>query len=224
MINNRTDPNTQEYLWQPESLRIDNSPGGRVDFNLSQKNRLSISYNYQGQRLTPNLFGGDEPNFPGLANQAHLYSAVSRGSGSLRSTLSKDLINEVRVGISNAPVWFADLVSADQFTDQAGFSLNFPAFGGGITNASTNTGPTSRNGKSLNIDESLNWLRGTHSVQIGASYSRVSGWMQAQQVVPVAHARCGHDQRPGERHVQHDELPGRGRTAISPTRARSTRS
>src|SRR4029453_18814084 len=86
-INDRTDPNTQDYLWQPESLRIDNSPGGRVDFNLTQKNRLSISYNYQGQRLTPNLFGGDEPNFPGLANQAHLYSAVSRGSASLRSTL-----------------------------------------------------------------------------------------------------------------------------------------
>ena len=184
-INDRTDPNTQEYLWQPESLRIDNSPGGRVDFNLTQKNRLSISYNYQGQRLTPNLFGGDEPNFPGLANQAHLYSAVSRGSGSLRSTLSTNLINEVRAGISYAPVWFADLVSADQFIDQSGFSLNFPGIGAGITNASTNTGPTSRNGKSFNLDESLNWIKGTHSIQMGAQYSRVSGWMQAQQVVPT---------------------------------------
>src|SRR5688572_31544698 len=45
----RSDPNTQEFLWQPESLRIDNSPGGRVDFNLNTVNRLSISYNYQGQ-------------------------------------------------------------------------------------------------------------------------------------------------------------------------------
>ncbi len=87
MVNDRTDPNTQDYLWQPESLRIDNSPGGRVDFNLTPRHRLSVSYNYQGQRLNPNLFGGDEPNFPGLANQAHLYSAVSRGSVTLRSTL-----------------------------------------------------------------------------------------------------------------------------------------
>ena len=75
-INDRTDLNTQEYLWQPESLRIDNSPGGRVDYNLTPQHRLSVSYNYQGQRLNPNLFGGDEPNFPGLANQASLYSAV----------------------------------------------------------------------------------------------------------------------------------------------------
>src|SRR6185436_4113 len=110
------------------------------------------------------------------------------GSASLRSTLSKDLVNEVRVGISYAPVWFADLVSADQFTDQAGFSINFPfpAVNGGMaTNASTNTGPTSRNGKSYNFDESLNWIRGTHSIQMGTSFSRVSGWMKAQQVVPT---------------------------------------
>ena len=185
IINNRNDPNTQEFLWQPESLRIDNSPGGRVDFNLNTANRLSISYNYQGQRLTPNLFGGDEPNFPGLSNQAHLYSAVSRASASLRTTLTKNLVNEVRVGISYAPVWFADLVDASQFEDQGGFSLNFPTLGGvALTNATTNTGPTSRNGKSYNYDETLNWLRGNHSLQIGGSYSRVSGWTKGQTIVP----------------------------------------
>jgi len=185
IINNRTDPNSQEYLWQPESLRIDNSPGGRVDVNLSTMHRLSISYNYQGQRLTPNLFGGDEPNFPGLSNEAHLYSAVSRGSASLRSSLSKDIVNEMRVGISYAPVWFADLVDASQFADQGGFSINFPAVGGGLTNATTNTGPSSRNGKSYSVENTVNWMRGTHSIQLGGSFSRVSGWTKAQTIVPT---------------------------------------
>ena len=182
-INSRTDPNTLEYIWQPESMRLDNSPGGRVDFNLSTRHRLMVSYNYQGQRLTPNLFGGDEPNFPGLINQAHLYSAVSRGSASLRSTLNTSIVNEVRVGISYAPVWFADLVGAEQFTDQGGFSINFPAIGSGITNATTNTGPTSRNGKSYTFEESLSWLRGAHSLQMGGAFSRVSGWTKGQTVV-----------------------------------------
>jgi hypothetical protein len=185
IINNRTDPNTQDFLWQPESLRIDNSPGGRVDFNLTTQNRLSISYNYQGQRLTPNLFGGDEPNFPGLSNQAHLYSAVSRASAFLRSTLTKNLVNEARVGISYAPVWFADLVDAAQFADQGGFSINFPGFGGGLTNATTNTGPTSRNGKSYTYEDTVNWLRGNHSIQFGGAFSRVSGWTEAQTIVPT---------------------------------------
>ena len=115
IVNNRTDPNVQDYLWQPESLRIDNSPGGRIDYNLSSRHRLTASYNYQGQRLSPNLFGTDEPNFPGLLNQAELYSAVSRGSATLRSTFGAGLVNEVRLGISNAPVWFADQVDLSQF-------------------------------------------------------------------------------------------------------------
>jgi hypothetical protein len=183
IINTRTDLNTLEYLWQPNSLRIDNSPGGRVDFNLSPRHRLSISYNYQGQRLNPNLFGGDEPNFPGLANEANLYSAVSRGSVMLRSTLGSHLVNELRWGLSNAPVWFADEVDFTQFEDQAGFNLGFPGIGAGITNATTNAAPSSRNGKSWNVDNTVNWLRGSHSVSFGANFSRIAGWTKAQTLV-----------------------------------------
>ena len=99
IVNDRTDPNTQDFLWQPESLRIDNVPTVRLDFNLGAAHRLSTSFSYQGQRLTPNLFGSDEPNFPGLANQAELYSAISRSSTTLRSTFGKNIVNEVRVGM-----------------------------------------------------------------------------------------------------------------------------
>jgi hypothetical protein len=183
IINTRTDLNTLEYLWQPSSLRIDNSPGGRIDYNVSTRHRASVSYNYQGQRLNPNLFGGDEPNFPGLVNRASLYSAVSRGSVMLRSTFGANLVNELRWGLSNAPVWFADEVDQSQFADQAGFSINFPGIGAGITNATTNAAPSSRNGKSWNLDNSVNWLRGSHSLQFGASFSRIAGWTQAQTLV-----------------------------------------
>ena len=182
-INDRTDLNTQEYLWQPESLRIDNSPGGRVDYNLTPAHRLSASYNYQGQRLNPNLFGGDEPNFPLLLNKASLYSAVGRGAATLRSTLGSNFVNELRFGFANAPVWFADEVSTSQFVDQGGFSINFPGVGGGLTNATTNAAPSSRNGKSFNADNTVNWLRGNHAVSFGGSFSRISGWMRAQTLV-----------------------------------------
>ena len=183
-VDDRTDLNTQEFLWQPESLRIDNSPGFRIDYNLTSQHRLSASYNYQGQRLNPNLFGGDEPNFPGLVNRASLYSAVSRGSLTLRSTLGQNLVNELRYGISNAPVWFADEVGPSQFDDQGGFNINFPNLGGGLNNATTNAAPSSRNGKSWNLDNTVNWLRGKHSMQFGASFSRVAGWTKAQTLVP----------------------------------------
>jgi hypothetical protein len=82
-------------------------------------------------------------------------------------------------------VRFADEVDLAQFADQGGFSINFPSIGGGITNATTNAAPSSRNGKSWNLDESLNWLRGSHSMQMGASFSRIAGWTVAQTLVPT---------------------------------------
>ncbi|HXT71260.1 MAG TPA: carboxypeptidase regulatory-like domain-containing protein [Vicinamibacterales bacterium] len=219
IISNRNDPNTQDYVWQPESLRLDNSPGGRVDFNLSARHRLTFSGNYQGQRLTPNLFGGDEPNFPGLVNQAHLYSAVSRISGSLRSTLGTALVNEFRVGISNAPVWFADLVDATQFEDQAGFSINFPTVGTALTSATTNTGPTSRNGKAYNIDNNVNWTRGAHALQFGGSFSRISGWTKAQQVVPTLTLGVDTTNDPANAMFNNTNFPGSAATDLTAARA-----
>jgi hypothetical protein len=185
VINNRTDLNVQDFVWQPESLRIDNVPTVRLDFNLGVRHRLSTSYSYQGQRLTPNLFGGDEPNFPGLANQAELYSAISRSSTSLRSTFGKNLVNELRFGWSNGPVYFADSVVAEQFADQGGFDFQFPNNTGlSLANATTNRTHSSRNGKSWNLDNTINWLIGKHSLQFGESFTRTSGWMETQNLVP----------------------------------------
>jgi hypothetical protein len=185
VINDRTDLNVQDFVWQPESLRIDNVPTVRLDFNLGNRHRLSTSYSYQGQRLTPNLFGNDEPNFPGLTNQAELYSAISRSSTTLRSTFGKNLVNELRVGWSNGPVYFADSVVADQFSDQAGFDFQFPNVTGlQLTGATTNRTHSSRNGKSWNLDNTINWLIGNHSLQFGESFTRTSGWMKNQNIVP----------------------------------------
>ena len=146
VVNDRTDPNVQDYLWQRKSLRIGNVPTLRLDFNLATNHRLSTSYTYQGQRLTPNLFGGDDPNFPGSANSAELYSAVTRGSATWRSTWGSNVVNELPFGTGYAPVYFADSVTADQFADQAGFDLAFPNVGSALTGATTNRTHSSRNG------------------------------------------------------------------------------
>ena len=114
IINNRTDPNTQDYLWQPESLRIDNSPGGRIDYNLTSRHRLSSELQLPGPAPDARTCSAaTSRTSPACSNQADLYSAVSRGSATLRSTFGAGLVNELRVGISNAPVWFADQVDLE---------------------------------------------------------------------------------------------------------------
>ena len=219
IVNNRTDPNTQDFLWQPESLRIDNVPTVRLDFNLGAAHRLSTSFSYQGQRLTPNLFGGDEPNFPGLGNQAELYSAISRSSTTLRSTFGKNLVNEVRFGWSNGPVYFADSVNAGQFEDQAGFDLVFPNVGSALTSATTNRGHQSRNGKSWNLDNTINWLSGKHSVQFGAAFTRTSGWMRNQNIVPQIQFGVDTTNDPANAMFVDANFPGASNTDLGNARA-----
>ena len=49
----------------------------------------------------------------------------------LRSTLGRNLVNELRYGISYAPVWFADEVELSQFDDQGGLQYRVPQRGRG---------------------------------------------------------------------------------------------
>ena len=130
----------------------------------------------------------------------------------LRSTLGRNLVNELRYGNSYAPVWFADEVELSQFDDQGGFSIEFPNVGAALTNATTNAAPTSRNGKSWNLDNTVNWLRGKHSVQFGASFSRVSGWTKAQTLVPTLNLGVDTTNDPANAAMfNNDVLPGCGR-------------
>jgi len=219
LVTDRTDLNTQDFLWQPESLRIDNVPTGRLDFNLGATHRLTSSYSYQGQRLTPNLFGNDDPNFPGLANSAELYSAVSRNSTSLRSTFGRSVVNELRLGISNAPVYFADSVTAEQFNDQAGFDILFPNVGSALTGATTNRTHSSRNGKSWNLDNTVNWLKGKHALQFGESFTRTSGWMKNQNLVPQITLGVDTTNDPANAMFTESNFPGAANADLTNARA-----
>ena len=151
----------------------------------------------------PNLFGTDEPNFPGLLNQAELYSAVSRGSATLRSTFGAGLVNEVRLGISNAPVWFADQVDLSQFADQAGFNIGFPNVG---------SRADQRDHQRRAVEPQRQELQPGQLGQLaqGKPHAAVRRVVLADQRLDEgADARAGadawrgHDERPGQCDVQH---------------------
>ena len=109
-----------------------------------------------------------------------------------------------------------------QFADQAGFNIGFPNVGIALTNATTNAAPSSRNGKSFNLDNSVNWLKGNHTVQFGASFSRVSGWMKAQTLVPALTLGVDTTNDPANAMFNDDELSGRRQRRLE-QRARALR-
>jgi hypothetical protein len=169
--------NTQRYVYLSEGQGLEHLPTTRIDYNLNQSHRLSGVYYWQQVNRLPDIQNNGDPAFPGLASRVNYLSHRTTGSVTLRSTLSPNLVNEVVGGFQDSPGYFADGLTPSQYESQAGFGLVFPL---GLTNATTPyggagsnvTGERPRNTPNWNIDNTVTWQKGRHSISFGGSFSR----------------------------------------------------
>ena len=138
---------------------------------------------------TPDTTNNREPNFPGFPNTGSQVSDRYIVQGTLRSTLGANLVNELRIGGSGGATMFSPEISASQFqgtpvADQAGFNLQISA-ASGITNPASTGSYSAREASTKVIENTLNWLRGSHSIQMGGAWTRADVWLQNQQYVPT---------------------------------------
>lgn len=184
-IQPNVDRNTLSYTWQPNLFRAEHLPGGRVDVNLNNNNRLSTSQVYQGVNSDPDIINNGYPSFPGFAVDSTQYSYRYTGTATLRTTLSKDMVNEGGWGMITSPVFFSANITPDRYF--GGFNLTFPQVPNGTSLSPFNvTGTaTSRNGSNYNLHDSLSWLKGRHSLSFGAVYTRVTDREQSDPIVPA---------------------------------------
>ena len=184
-----TDPLTQNFTYSYQTDSVTKYPTGRLDFNVTDKHRLSWSMTYTDLVSTPDTTNNREPNFPGFPNTGSQVSDRYITRGTLRSTIGTNLVNEVTVGGSGGATMFSPEIAASQFSgtsvaDQTGFLLNINA-AGGITNAASTGAYQAREASTKVIEDTLSWLRGTHSIQAGGSWTRTDVWLQNQQFVPT---------------------------------------
>jgi hypothetical protein len=186
-----TQPNAttnQQYVFLSPGQGLEHLPTTRVDFNLSNAHRLSGTYYWQQVNRLPDIQNNGDSSFPGLQSRVNYLSHRTVGSVTLRSTLSSSLVNELIGGWQDSPGYFASGVSASHYGNQAGFNLAFPL---GLTNASTPygqgnpTGEDPRNTPNWNIDNTLTWQRGTHSLTFGGSFSQFRYTQTVFNTVPT---------------------------------------
>jgi Carboxypeptidase regulatory-like domain/TonB dependent receptor len=193
-INDTGNGNTLQYVYQADAVGNQYAPTGRVDFNLADNHRLSGSYMWQRFTSTTDLLNDAERSFPGLSNFGTQNSYRTTGSATLRSTLSANLVNEVRGGWQWSPNDFFANVTASQFEDQDGYALGFPVVTGNnsfITGPSPVTNPQPRNTTTWSVDNTLNWLRGAHSFSMGGGYAGVFNRQNSYN--PVTSITLGYD-------------------------------
>jgi hypothetical protein len=182
------DPNLQRFAFNVPVQSVRRYPTFRLDYNVTAKNRASFAYNYQKFTDSPDTLNNREVSFPGFPVSAGQSSIRLGWSGSMRSTLGSNLVNEARLGYSGAPVKFFSELNPDMYNgsvaNQAGFQLNFPSVGSGLTNPSAGAAPQSRNANSLLIDDSINWLKGSHSFSFGGTFTQYDIWARNSSLLP----------------------------------------
>jgi hypothetical protein len=179
-INDTGSGNTLQYVFQSEAEGNQYSPTTRLDFNLSDNHRLSGAYWWQRFTSTADLLNSVDAIWPGLPNYGTQNSYRTTGNSTLRSTLTKNIVNELKGGWQWSPNDFFANVTADQFANQDGLGISFP-----ISSSPTVViTPQPRNTTTWSVDNTLNWLRGSHSLSMGGGYAGVFNRQNAYTVVP----------------------------------------
>jgi hypothetical protein len=185
-----TDPLLRELRYQYDSDSTTRYPTVRLDYNATSKHRITGSWNYTKLLSTPDTTNNREPNFPGFPGTGNQHSTRYTIQTSLRSTLASTLVNEFRVGGSGGATFFSPEISPAQFTgtsvaDQGGYLLDINGDFLGVTNAHSIGSTSSREASTKVVDNTLSWIKGSHSIQMGGSWTRQDVWLKNQTQVPT---------------------------------------
>jgi hypothetical protein len=192
-VSDLPDPEFQRYAYNVPVLSNRRYPTIRLDWDITDKHRATLTTNYQDFTDSPDTLNNFESQFPGFPAYGGQGSERVGISSSLRSNLGASLVNELRIGGSGAPVkFFAEqnigMFKGTSVADQQGFQLNLGNGANGtlpITNASAAPAPQSRNASTLLIEDRVNWLKGAHSLSFGGSFTEVEVWGKVASLVPT---------------------------------------
>jgi hypothetical protein len=192
-VRDLTDPLYQEYSYQVPTQSMNHYPTVRLDYQLSARHRLTWSMNTQYFGGGPDTTNNREAYFPGFPVVADQTSIRRATSGWLRSVIGPTIVNEFRVGYGGAPVIFGQ----NQFTpemwngpiaNQGGFYLNLANAVGLTANGGMNAGaaaaPSGRDAYHYLFEDTVNWLKGSHSFNIGGQFTQFQLWSENQTIVP----------------------------------------
>lgn len=188
-ITDSTDPRFQSYSYNANQLGSNWYPTARVDLNFGINHKLSTVFNYDLFSTKPDLTTNSrEPTFPGFPNFGSQTSERFSLSNTLRSTFGRNFVNSLLVAWQASPVkFFPEQDTTDPWNgsvaNQKGFQLNIS--GAGITNAGPAPSAQSRDTIVTTFNDTVNWQKGDHAIQLGADVTQFRVWLQNHPAVPT---------------------------------------
>ena len=171
----QSDPLYDNYVWQSPSELFEHQPTVRIDYNVTDKHRVTWSWSSITAKRTPDYLNNADPRFPGAPNQRDFKSTRPLMSMALRSSMSKNTINELRGGLTayasgsnfGYPSALASRNDPATFADTGGFAVTTP---GNTTDWFTSNNPTWRKSPTYTVEDTLTWNRGEHTVTTGGNF------------------------------------------------------
>jgi len=211
VINQTDDLLTDSYVWQVPGRLFEQQPTTRIDINLTPRHRLSGSASSLFTFRDRDYLNSAEERFPGAPNYRVFKSTRPLYSVTLRSTLSSNMVNELRGGLTavgGAGSRFGQPADPsqgrDSFADMDHFAINL----NGVTDWWVVNNPSWRAAPTYNIDETLSWQMGRHSLNLGASFLRSSAWENAQNIVPTVNLGFVASEDPADSMFDTSNFPG----------------
>jgi hypothetical protein len=191
----QTDPLVQRYSYPVDTEGLTRYPTARIDVNLTDKHRLYGTVNVTDLMSTPDTLNNSEPSFPGFPGTGYQDSFRYATQVSLRSTLTSNMVNEFRVGGTGGATKFSPNRTRDAWSILDGYQLNFQGAccgtGVALTNPlppATGTGLSTyqaREASTKVIDNTLNWIKGSHNLQMGLNFVQGDVWVINSSHVPT---------------------------------------
>ena len=179
-LNNQTDPNYEYFYFTNSGGQRRVYPTVRLDFNLTSRHKLEGSWNYSTYDSDPDFLNNADRAFPGAPNYGTQTGPRFQAAAALRSTLTPRLVNEARVGITGGvTVWYAnDSPAMFEWTDSFRWNLS------GVSAPCTVAGSQRRSTPTTNIDDTVSYTKGSHSLSFGGTFTNIGSFYVNQTFVP----------------------------------------
>jgi hypothetical protein len=215
-------PNLQQINFANAYTSLRRYPTTRIDYNVTSNHRVGVSYYFQQYLTSPDTLNTYDPRFPGFPMNLGQNSNRWSWMFNERWTMSPNMVNEVRGGLTGGPVVFADglttaAMQTGPFANFGGF-LPYPStslinqmFSGYV--GSTRDAPTKV------LEDTFSWLKGKHSINVGLSYTRI-GLNYISTRSPIAYLNYGTDASydPAAAMFNNTNFPGSNSTDLANAR------
>jgi hypothetical protein len=224
------DGNTKLYTWNSPDELLRRHWTSRLDVGSGARHRLSAIYNFNKYAREPDTLTGRDPRFPGLPAWGSNTSYRNSATGTLRSTLSANVVNEATIGSFWQTNDSGPEVVPEKFANQGGYSLTLlggsgvfttlaPATAGMMNDANGNGNRSASNPMRLwSFADKLSWQRGRHGLQFGAELTLIKAQRRDQQVVPAVSFGVAANVDPADNLFTTANFPGASTTNLADAR------